>query len=99
VQIFTNEYESSILCISHYEILFHRMKQKESIHRLWYAIPEQFLEDLATRQGRSLLHELDEEELQKLLAFMRTKLKQEHGNPVIIEKDRWTLWTARKEKA
>lgn len=49
--------------------------------------------DLAARTGRSILHELSDEELRTLIGFIRSKLPA--GQP-IFEKDRWTLWTGVK---
>lgn len=46
-------------------------------------------EDLRNRTGRSILHELTDEELEDLVQFIGTQLT--HGNE-IVERDRWTLW-------
>ncbi|SET38314.1 class I SAM-dependent methyltransferase [Paenibacillus sp. NFR01] len=50
--------------------------------------------DLAQRTGRSILHELTDEELSGLIAFIGGKL--ESSPAPIVEKDRWTLWFAVK---
>ncbi len=47
--------------------------------------------DLAARTGRSILHDLSDEELMALIDYIRSHLP-ERGP--IIEKDRWTLWAA-----
>ncbi|MHA6531258.1 methyltransferase domain-containing protein [Paenibacillus sp. BAC0078] len=49
--------------------------------------------DLLNRTGRSILHELSDDELAELLGFIEVKLGQlQH----IEEKDRWTVWIAEK---
>ncbi|MDY0394378.1 class I SAM-dependent methyltransferase [Virgibacillus halophilus] len=50
-------------------------------------------QDLSERTGRSILHELNEEELDMLLAYIDRKLP---ANEKIYEKDRWTIWKAEK---
>lgn len=49
--------------------------------------------DLLNRTGRSILHELNDDELIKLVSFIRAHVP--HGEP-IKEKDRWTFWLAQK---
>jgi ubiquinone/menaquinone biosynthesis C-methylase UbiE len=46
--------------------------------------------DLANRTGRSLLHELTDDELAQLIAYI---CKQIPANQPITEADRWTVWT------
>lgn len=48
-------------------------------------------EDLAARKGRSILHELNDGELQHLIAYIREKLP---ASGQIVEKDRWTIWAS-----
>ena len=48
--------------------------------------------DLRGRTGRSILHELDDAELEEAITFIGGRLPP--GGP-IVEKDRWTLWSAR----
>lgn len=48
--------------------------------------------DLAARTGRSILHELSDDELRELIAFIKGKLPP---GP-IVEKDRWTIWVGVK---
>ncbi|MBR2564079.1 MAG: methyltransferase domain-containing protein [Paenibacillus sp.] len=50
--------------------------------------------DLTQRTGRSILHELTDDELNELIEFINSKLKN-HTDP-IIEKDAWTVWIAVK---
>ncbi|WP_428670131.1 class I SAM-dependent methyltransferase [Reyranella sp.] len=58
--------------------------------RRTYATVEDLERDLAARTGRSILHALDDDELRDLIAFIRERI----GAPPIIEKDRWTIWSA-----
>jgi ubiquinone/menaquinone biosynthesis C-methylase UbiE len=55
-----------------------------------YADREDYLAEIAQRTGRSILHELDEAELEHLVAELRARLPE---GPV-VERDRWTLWRA-----
>ncbi|MFM9281247.1 class I SAM-dependent methyltransferase [Paenibacillus jiagnxiensis] len=69
-------------------------------HQLWeirkiYNEPEQLSGDLLQRTGRSLLHELTDEELAGLVDYIGQQLEWQTGSP-IIEKDRWTIWKAIK---
>jgi ubiquinone/menaquinone biosynthesis C-methylase UbiE len=58
--------------------------------RRTYATVDEFERDLAARTGRSILHALDDGELRDLIAFIRERI----GTPPIVEKDRWTIWSA-----
>ncbi len=51
-------------------------------------------DDLRGRTGRSILHELDDAELETLIAFIGDRIPK--GRPV-VEKDRWTLWSASRD--
>lgn len=53
---------------------------------------EELLAEIRERRGRSLLHELDDAELDALVEDLRDRLPA--GEP-ITETDRWTLWVAR----
>ncbi|MFB5762207.1 class I SAM-dependent methyltransferase [Paenibacillus medicaginis] len=69
-------------------------------HMLWetrkiYYEPEQLSNDLLQRTGRSLLHELTDEELANLVSYIELHLLWQVNSP-IIEKDRWTIWRAVK---
>ncbi|MDZ5076799.1 class I SAM-dependent methyltransferase [Nesterenkonia sp. HG001] len=59
--------------------------------RAEHADREALIADLAARTGRSILHELDDAELARLVSVVRDNLPP---GPV-IETDRWTLWAAR----
>ena len=50
-------------------------------------------QDLRGRVGRSILHELTDEELQYLVEYITARLA---GRQHIVERDRWTLWHAQK---
>lgn len=70
-----------------------------SVRTLWevrrrYVDREDYLSDVATRRGRSILHELDDDEVAHLVAELRGRLA---AGPV-VERDRWTLWSARRER-
>ncbi|MFX1283395.1 MAG: class I SAM-dependent methyltransferase [Promethearchaeota archaeon] len=47
--------------------------------------------DLRDRTGRSILHELNNEQIEELITYISSKIPSEE---LIIEKDRWTLWSA-----
>lgn len=55
---------------------------------------EQLKNDLMNRTGRSILHELSEDELIDLVKFIENKIG--HIKP-IKEEDRWTVWIAEKQ--
>ncbi|MBO9128325.1 class I SAM-dependent methyltransferase [Bacillus sp. 165] len=55
------------------------------------------LKDLSPRTGRSILHELTDKELQSLLDRIRLEL-QNTSKENLPEKDRWTIWTAKKDE-
>lgn len=66
--------------------------------KLWevrkvYESKNQLLKDLSERAGRSILHELDDSELQLLMNHIDGAISVEND---IIEKDRWTVWKAEK---
>ncbi|SHM63371.1 class I SAM-dependent methyltransferase [Gracilibacillus kekensis] len=54
---------------------------------------ERLLKDISNRTGRSILHELDDNELKLLLKHIDKSLPTDTN---IIEKDRWTIWKAIK---
>jgi ubiquinone/menaquinone biosynthesis C-methylase UbiE len=49
-------------------------------------------DDIVKRTGRSLLHALADDELQQLVDYLQDQLP----NGKLVEKDRWTLWTAER---
>ena len=66
--------------------------------KLWetrkvYKNKEQLLKDLSTRTGRSILHELNDKELNLLINYIDKAITTESN---IVEKDRWTIWKAVK---
>ncbi|WP_163581886.1 class I SAM-dependent methyltransferase [Gracilibacillus saliphilus] len=66
--------------------------------KLWetrkvYDNKEPLLNDLRQRTGRSILHELDDDELNVLINNLDQSLP---NNEIITEKDRWTIWKAIK---
>ena len=66
--------------------------------KLWetrkvYKNKEQLLKDLSERTGRSILHELDDKELNLLINYIDEAISTENN---IIERDRWTIWKAVK---
>ncbi|WP_088013255.1 class I SAM-dependent methyltransferase [Gottfriedia acidiceleris] len=71
----------------------------ENTIKLWetrrmYTNLDSLRSDLLLRTGRSILHELTDEELNQLVKFISNKLLHQSS---IIEKDRWTVWFARKK--
>nr|WP_246593686.1 class I SAM-dependent methyltransferase [Evansella tamaricis] len=66
--------------------------------KLWekrkkYEDKGQLLNDIKARTGRSILHELDDEELKLLIDHLDESLGKMNS---IVEKDRWTIWKAEK---
>jgi SAM-dependent methyltransferase len=57
-----------------------------------YADPEDYLAEIASRTGRSILHELDDAELTQLVDELRRRLP----DGPLVEQDRWTLWRAER---
>ncbi|ASV69592.1 hypothetical protein MKX67_12475 [Cytobacillus sp. FSL W7-1323] len=65
--------------------------------KLWetrntYTLKETLLEDIKARSGRSILHELDDVQLERLVEYIDKQL----GDKKIVESDRWTMWLAKK---
>jgi ubiquinone/menaquinone biosynthesis C-methylase UbiE len=52
---------------------------------------EALKQDLTKRTGRSILHDLSDEELAELILFIE---KQLPSDGPFVEKDRWTVWSA-----
>lgn len=66
--------------------------------KLWetrrtYSSKVELLDDIRSRAGRSILHEINDQELEGLIAFINGKLDETE----IVEKDRWTVWKAVKK--
>ena len=57
-----------------------------------YGSREDYLAEIRTRTGRSILHDLDDAELDNLVAELRRRLPE--GS--LVEQDRWTVWSARR---
>jgi SAM-dependent methyltransferase len=55
-----------------------------------YADREDYLAEIAQRTGRSILYELDDSELDRLVTELRRRLPE--GS--VVERDRWTIWRA-----
>jgi ubiquinone/menaquinone biosynthesis C-methylase UbiE len=55
-----------------------------------HAAREDYLAEIAARTGRSILHELSDDELADLVEHLRRRLPP---GP-LVEQDRWTLWRA-----
>jgi ubiquinone/menaquinone biosynthesis C-methylase UbiE len=71
---------------------FHNVKsvtlwELRKTHEDWEALKQ----DLTKRTGRSILHDLSDEELAELILFIEKRLP---ADGPIVEKDRWTLWSA-----
>lgn len=69
------------------------MEEKLWETRKTYANADELADDLRMRQGRSILHELSDDEIDALAARIRSQLSE----GTIIEKDRWTVWAAVKQ--
>lgn len=59
--------------------------------RKTHATRDLLRQDLAARTGRSLLHDLDDRELEMLIAYVEARLP---ASGPIVERDRWTVWSA-----
>jgi ubiquinone/menaquinone biosynthesis C-methylase UbiE len=57
------------------------------VHQDW----QELRQDLADRTGRSILHDLSDTELAELIGYIEKRLPAEGP---IVEKDRWTMWSA-----
>jgi SAM-dependent methyltransferase len=55
-----------------------------------YAGREDYLAEIAARTGRSILQELDDDEIGRLVSELRRRLPP---GP-LVERDRWTIWRA-----
>ena len=58
-----------------------------------YETKQPLLQDLSERTGRSILHELDDDELKAFIDHVDKKLSD---HTKITEQDRWTIWRAVK---
>lgn len=65
--------------------------------KLWetrqvHSSKNELLNAIRSRAGRSILHELDDQEIEQLVSSMNDKIDE----TIIVEKDRWTIWKAVK---
>ncbi|MCL6442225.1 MAG: class I SAM-dependent methyltransferase [Alicyclobacillus sp.] len=58
-----------------------------------YHSTDELSEEIRQRKGRSILHELNDIEIETLISFIMDRLPNIH---TIVEKDRWTIWSAVK---
>lgn len=58
-----------------------------------YSSINELSEDIRQRKGRSILHELNDSEIESLISFIDERITD---NSEIVEKDRWTIWHAIK---
>jgi ubiquinone/menaquinone biosynthesis C-methylase UbiE len=58
-----------------------------------YRSPAEVAEELLSRRGRSILHELRDDELKVLVEYIAGCLP---GEGPITEKDRWTIWVGKR---
>jgi SAM-dependent methyltransferase len=59
-----------------------------------YASRDDYLAEIRSRTGRSILHELDDGELDQLVGALCRRLP---AGP-LVEQDRWTFWAARRPR-
>jgi ubiquinone/menaquinone biosynthesis C-methylase UbiE len=75
---------------------FRTVDEKELCEtRKIYSDLEELKEDLSARTGRSILHELTDPELERLIQHISERLRQRRTKE-IIEQDYWTIWAAKK---
>lgn len=61
--------------------------------RRTYTSPDELAADLRARTGRSILHELTDDELERLIGSILERVASDFP---LTEVDRWTVWTGRK---
>lgn len=71
-------------------------------YKLWetrkiYKLIDELEVDLLNRTGRSILHELSDEQLVDLVKYIKNELLKSDFES-ITEKDRWTIWKSVKQK-
>jgi ubiquinone/menaquinone biosynthesis C-methylase UbiE len=69
--------------------------QKLRETRNTYPNLEELTQGLLARTGRSILHDLTDQELQKLMEYIKGKWQQDFDQH-IVEQDQWTIWSASK---
>lgn len=60
-----------------------------------YPSKEELLEDIRQRKGRSILHELNDGEIESLVSFIDERL---YDFSELVDKDLWTIWHATKPR-
>ncbi|MGA9174386.1 MAG: SAM-dependent methyltransferase, partial [Thermoactinomyces sp.] len=63
--------------------------------RKTYASFDQFANETLNRSGRSILHELTDQEIKELIRFIAKKIETDAP---IIDRDRWSIWIAVRAK-
>lgn len=61
--------------------------------RLLYPNIEALQQEFSARKGRSILHELTDNELDQLIAYILPKVR---AHMPLMDKDSWTIWIAQK---
>lgn len=61
-----------------------------------YANKEALKKSFLRREGRSILHELSDAELNEFTDYLLTKLNTLEEDHPLIDRDRWTIWVAQK---
>ncbi|MGG0656613.1 class I SAM-dependent methyltransferase [Rummeliibacillus pycnus] len=74
--------------------------QDTNQYQLWetrkiYNTQEELSADILRRTGRSILHELNDTQIQDLVNYINSQLIIKNNEP-IVEKDKWTIWKAAK---
>lgn len=87
-------YHSNAVVTELHQAGFHKIK----INTIWetrksYQDREELESDLLERTGRSILHDLTDDQLRDMIDVLLAPYKP--GEP-IYEKDRWTIWVAEK---
>jgi ubiquinone/menaquinone biosynthesis C-methylase UbiE len=80
-----------------YEALQHTPFSNTTEQKLWetrkvHPTKDELLHDISLRTGRSILHELSDDELSVLLQNLSTSI----NNEPVVERDCWTVWFAQK---
>ena len=65
----------------------HAFWELRKTHENWQGLSQ----DLTNRTGRSILHDLSDKELAELIVYIEKRLPSDGA---IVEKDRWTVWSA-----
>ncbi|USG63624.1 methyltransferase domain-containing protein [Brevibacillus ruminantium] len=71
------------------QVTSHQLWEVRRTYQRWVELER----DLGNRTGRSLLHELTDQELRQLINYIHQKIE---GREPIHEQDRWTVWVGVK---